>query len=362
MRIRYEKLFYFSLIMYYIIPNFFIGNYGKNIYQINRGIYNIVMFVPILLIILLNHKCYLKEIFLVIFVLIKFFIFKDIEVVSLLIFIVIDRFNFDTLLNKNRIEILLKIIIIVTLLYSYLFYGLTGRLISTSILEVNMSGFSIFILYLLAINKTLKGIFFLLGFLIFSRNFLLAIILTKVSEKFKILGILFSKLNFFRLCIIIFLSMILIDQAFQYSVNKYGLVQYGQGIKRYSSILDKSNLDRFQANTNVLKYYRKYPEKILTGVKIKDFTDELRENKEEYNVTKIVGPHNFVYKYLLKYGIFSIYLFWYISNILGKFYKKDIQVLIGYLVYSIILGIGFYDVYLLILKYLLVRIREKNEV
>lgn len=354
-------IFQFSLIMYYIVPNAFIGTFGRTIYYLNRGIFNMFLILMGIGVIYLNKKIYLRELILILIISIRMIYFHDLESVFLLGLIYIDRYQINKInFSEKQMNYFLYTSIIFTLVYSVYFYSFHGRFISTSIGEKNISGFAIIILYLLCENskktKKLKIIFFLLGLLTFSRNFLLAFLIYVSFKKSNLLKkiILRLKLNrFFNISIFSLIFLLLVHIFFELGVGAYGVQTYKTGVSRYTSILDNSNLYRFQANTNVLKYYYNYPSEIFKGSTIKKFKVELRDNKEKYNVKREMEPHNFFYKFLLKYGLFSFYLFWYIDKILGVVKLKKIDIYLVFWIYSIILGVGFYDFYLLILKYLL---------
>lgn len=355
-----KNILWISLVMFYIFPNSFLylkdGFLTLKLYTINRGIYNFLLIMIMFPFFLATKKIKKRELILVFYVAIRTVFFKDIESLSLLSLIFIDRINF----NKNyKLKNILIFILVITLVYSYYFYTYHGRLISTAIGEKNLSGFSIFILYLLADkgrNKFLKIIFMILGVFTFSRNFLLAIlvkqifnmkIIIKISKKIGILQ------NFLILSIITVIFMNLVYFIFSSYVDKNGVNNYKSGFARYTTVVDNSNLYRFEANKNVLLYYYHNPSKILLGSTISSFKKELKNNLNKYGIEREMEPHNFYYKYILKYGIFSFFLFWYIGKILNKNIGNKYSYFMGYYIYAIILGVGFYDFYLLILKYLL---------
>lgn len=345
-----------SLIFNYILPNAFIGNYGRNIYYVNKSIYNLIfLFFTFIFFKKNNFNIKKREIFLIIFIIFRVLIIKDTQSIALFSLILIDRIRFTKKLNKKIVYVCL----IFSFLYSIYFFKFHGRPISTSIGEKNLSGFSLFILYLLCQKfkfKLLKIITLFMGIFTFSRNFLLAVIVQKLLLRFKFLQniIIKIKLNkFFSLTIVTLIFMYALGIGFENYVNSHGVNPYAKGFSRYVTLVDNSNLYRFQANNNVIKFYVYNPKKILLGITIPDFKNELKNNLIKYNIEKAMEPHNFFYKYLLKYGIFSFFLFYYISKILETISNKNLGVFYGFYIYSIFLGVGFYDFYLLMLKYLI---------
>lgn len=352
-----------SLIFFYILPNAFIGPMGRNIYYTNRGIYNIIFLILLLYLFGVNKlKLQTTDILLIIFVIFRIIFLKDFQSISLIGLILIKKIKF---IKEAKIRNLLFLIFIISLLYSIYFFNFQGRLISTSIGEKNLSGFSIFILFLLSQKfKYLKVIFLFMGLLTFSRNFLLALLVFEIFNRSLILKkfISYFKLNkFFNLVLINFIAMSFLGIGFEKYIEFYGMNNYQKGIYRYTTLIDNSNLFRFQANNSVIKYFFYNRKKLLVGTTVKDFKNELKNNLNQYGIKREMEPHNFFYKYLLKYGIFSFYLFYYIGNIFKKISNKKIGIFYGFYIYSIFLGVGFYDFYLLILKYLMDTARERKK-
>lgn len=330
-----------------------------NIYHLNRGIYNLIG-IGYLILLLKNgsFKPKIREVILIIIILFRLILLKDYESVSLVSLILIDRIE----LKKVKLKKILWGVVLATICYSIYFKPLTGRPIATSIGEINISGFSILILYLIADYQkynVLKKIFLGLGFFTYSRNFLLAVLLNLILKKIRLRKFLLKICqNFLFLSIFTLIFMLIVGALFQNYVEEKGVNKYQSGLRRYTTLVDNSNLYRVQANSNVIKFYDRYPQKLLTGVTLKEFREDIKKNLVEYNVSHAYSPHNFFYKYLLKYGIFSFYLFWYISKIIGKITNNKVEYFIPYYSYSLILGVGFYDFYLLTLKYLL--LTKKN--
>lgn len=351
-----------SFLFNYILPNSFIGNYGRNIYYFNKGIYNLILII-FTFFLLKNNQFNLKkrEVFLIIFIFFRVIVIKDIQSIGLLPLILIDRIEFDKKINKK----IIWVCIFFSFLYSIYFFKFHGRPISTSIGEKNISGFYLFVLYLLCQKfnfRVLTLVTLFMGIFIFSRNFLLAVIVQILINKLKFLQNIIEKIKlnkFLPIAVLTFILMYSLGIGFEKYVNYYGVNSYAKGFSRYVTLVDKSNLYRFQANNNVIKFYIYNPRKILLGITIPDFKNELKNNLIKYDIEKPMEPHNFFYKYLLKYGIFSFFLFYYIDKILKKISNKNLDIFYGFYIYSIFLGVGFYDFYLLILKYIM---GEKNEV
>lgn len=344
---------YLSFIFFYILPNSFLEINNINIYQINRAIYNLIGIFYLVCILKNNHyNLKIREIFLILFVFLRIILLRDYEAMSLLLLILIDRIKIEKI-KFRKIFILILVFIII---YSIYFIKITGRPIATSIAEINVSGFSILILYLicdLQNYRILKKIFLYIGIFTFSRNFLLAIVIKYFLEKLKLKTKVINIFNnFFIISIFSLILMLGIGKIFEDYVKNNGVDIYQKGLKRYTTIIDNSNLYRFQANINVIKFYKMNPKKLITGEKLEEFRNNIKAKKEIYKVEEVRSPHNFYYKYLLKYGIFSFYLFWYISKIIGKITNKNLKYFIPYYLYSLILGVGFYDFYLLALKYI----------
>lgn len=347
-----------SLLFNYILPNAFISSYGRNIYYLNRSIYNLILII-FTFFILQSKKFILKkrEIILIIFVFFRIIIVKDMQSAALLSLILIDRITFKVKINKN----LILLSILFCFLYSSYFYKFHGRPMSTSIGEINQSGFSLFILYLLCQKnkfKILRIITLFMGIFTYSRNFLLAVIVEKIIKKIKILQELISVMKLNNFLVLTFLTFILmhgIGIGFEKYVKNFGVNKYQKGFARYTTLVDNSNLYRFQANNNAIRYYKYNSKKLVTGTTLNEFKQELKENTKKYNVEikSVRDPHNFFYKYLLKYGIFSFFLFYYVGKILKQISNRNLGIFYGFYIYSIFLGVGFYDFYLLILKYLI---------
>lgn len=359
-----------SFLFNYILPNAFYNSFYNlsnsiiSIYYINRSIYNIILlFFTINILKNNNFKLKKREIILTIFILIRVMIVKDIQAISLLSLIFIDRVYFNK--SKENFLIILIVSILFCFLYSICFYSINGRPISTSIGAINQSGFLIFILYLFCQKfkfKFLTKLTLIMGILTFSRNFLLAVIIEKIIKKIRFFQkiINFFKLNsFFKLAILTFILMYTIGFGFEKYVEYFGIGKYKTGFARYTSLADGSNLYRFKANNNVIKYYRYNIKKLILGTTLTEFKKELKENSKKYQIEirEVRDPHNFFYKYLLKYGVFSFFLFYYIGKILKKISNDNLGIFYGFYIYSIFLGVGFYDSYLLMLKFLIFEVR-----
>ena len=361
-----EVIIKISFLFNYILPNSFYTSlndligFNISIYYINRSIYNIILlFFSIKILKNNNFKLKKREIILIAFILFRVIVVKDLQSISLLSLIFIDRICF--IKNKENFFIILTISILFCFLYSIYFYDFNNRPISTSIGGINQSGFFIFILYLFCQKfkfKFLTKLTLIMGTFTFSRNFLLAVFMEKIIEKVKVFQkiICFFKLNyFFKLSILTFVLMYSVGFVFEKYVEHFGINEYKAGFARYTSLADGSNLYRFKANNNVIKYYRYNSKKLLMGTTLTEFKEELKGNSEKYNIEikKVRDPHNFFYKYLLKYGVFSFFLFYYIGKILKKISNENLGIFYGFYIYSIFLGVGFYDSYLLMLKFLI---------
>ncbi|MGL5613489.1 hypothetical protein [Cetobacterium sp.] len=312
---------------------------------------------------------------LVIFLLILYrvFIVKDIFSVNLFILILCLEI-YDQKLNFLNIKIL-KISLLGVIFYSIIYFGQNGRLIHTSIKEINQSGMILFLLCIgFYVKNEYKYFIFtsLLLILTFSRTALLALVVFLLIDRIKLLrkASLYIK-NFYIQLILTFFILFGLANSFEKAFFEKKIVDYQQTfIERLKSPYDYSNFFRFTINKNLLEIMYKKKIYLLNGIK----EDEL--TKENLNLTRIKNipfrnnkPHNFMFSYLQIYGILSVFIFIGIGKILNKLTnEKNIGYIISLLIYTSLLGIGLNSYYLLLIISIAQEfninkkeIKEKNE-
>jgi hypothetical protein len=235
-------------------------------------------------------------------------------------------------------------------IYSIYYFSITGRYLSTSIIDPNLSGFMLFMLFLIIkkIFPKTGDLLLFLGVLTLSRSYLLALIIyyftllfLRNKTRFKVsLVNVFS--NFLIYILISVLALLLLSSVFQYLHSIGGLSTYSSGFFRIFSFLDYSNYFRFTVNTNLLHIYYKWPQYLYTGIETEQF---FRLNQiltlQQDNPYRLIRPHNYIFSYLQIYGIFSFLIFGYLSLLFKRVVNYDnFPVYAVVLAYITFLGIG----------------------
>lgn len=351
-----------TLLFMYVFPMSLFSK--KDLFVLNRMIFNIVL---IVLYIVYMHKRKIKpsktDIVILLFMVTRFLLTKDFESFGLFYLLIIPHLNFEKInLNSKKLMVLLAF----SVLFYSVFHGyyFSNYLISTSIGEINQVGFSILMLFFIfKINdyKWLAIISLIAGTLTQSRNFILAILiyiitslllkfLEKKQYKLKIPTNFrfYSYGSIFVVIILYFLFSTITDGGQFASINSL----LGKSV----SFIDHSNFLRFVANIAVLKFYMLKPMYLLTGVPYKILEQYLLTYSLGFGQfsKKVVPPHNYYFKFLYKFGVFSIFIFYLTSKEIDKRLNvENLPIFFTFLLYAVFLGTGFYEGYLIIFIYLL---------
>lgn len=325
----------------YMLPVYYFENYNL---ELDKYIYAAILIISYFSLILKEKKMKSNEIAFIFFVLFIILIKKQISYLHLIglpfaLHIIENKQYVNRmkkfLLNSKIIYISLAFVIV----YSILYFGYDDRYIFTGIKEPNLSGFAIFILFIIIRirNRKLGDFLLLCGILSFSKSYLLALIIyfTVYNRKLK-------RFNIKIISVIFIILLILLSNFYIFVENKGFLKEYQTGIKRYFVLLDYSNYYRFTVNTNLLKVYENNPNLLLTGIENEDFF------KYNFQVTKQnntryfqIKPHNYFFSYFQKYGMWSIIIFMFTLKIFDKeFTEKNNSVSIPIFFYLMFLGIG----------------------
>lgn len=218
---------------------------------------------------------------------------------------------------------LLELSLLSTLLYSIIYFGDGNRYIYTAIGEVNQSGYALIVLFILVKEKytNLGKVLLLIGLLTFSRSYLLGLLIylifNKFSEEFirKVKNkFSFTKLTFFSVFLLIIVSNLYLKKF------KLGSITGSDtGFHRFTNIFDYSNFLRFTTNTNLIKFYLMYPKFLIYGLNTMEFFEANKISAIVQNIPyRNIKPHNFFFSYFQIYGVFSFFIFHFISRLFEK--------------------------------------------
>lgn len=338
-----EAIINLSYFLAYVFPIKFIENIFK--IQVDKLILIFIILAFIFFKIFLKAKIKISKIgFLFLMsILLRVIILRELEAINLVILLYVYENREKSFQKPNNTHVYMLGII----LYSILYFGKNGRYAYTAAAEPNISGLYIFLIAVIFFYK--KNYFFypilILGIFTFSRNYLLCVIIFFLIEKNNIIKKLFLKIKnfnfiaYFSIMTLIFLGLFSEKMYREGKIEKWKPATF---VERLKSPLDVSNYLRFNANLNVLKVYQLYPEKILTGIKEKEFIEinyiESRKNKLLYVGNK---PHNFFFNYIRIYGFFSFFIFYILGKIFeNRINEKSISFYIPIMIYAIFLGVG----------------------
>lgn len=271
---------------------------------------------------------------------------------------------------KDQIRIFLlntKIVwisLLFTLFYILIYFSENGRWIHTSIKEINMSGLALLSIALIVRKRNvfISNIVLIIGIFTLSRNYLLALIILSlmniqvIKEKI-ITNKVINKTTFIRMLFISSSILLLLAFYFESLYFEGELSSYALGFERFVNLKDMSNYFRFTANKYVISILMNNRQFMLKGIPYDDFFKygaQIASSRGQAYRNTI--PHNFFFSYLKIYGVFSIFIFSYISEILNKVIsKRNYNIYLAFLIYAFFLGIGFnsYWLYLLVFNLIL---------
>ncbi|MDN7241677.1 hypothetical protein QWY14_07720 [Planococcus sp. N028] len=346
----------------YILPTDFLKSMGIPADQLLFALIIISYFIYYIF-----NKKILKYKDIIILLIITYFCFmhESISHIHLISLIIVDKLimfqkDISRFLYGSR---LVLIALLFTFLYSFVYFGFEGRYLYTGLKEVNQSGYAILLLFLLvrAKYRIIGNLLLVLGFLTFSKSYLLGVIIffsmnTLIRFRVVIIQVFLSKLKDFRIIaslgvlIPIILSIYFTDLYESNSLNPYG-----QGSERFIIVNDYSNYFRFVTNTNLLKIYEAEPYRLWTGIDTEEFYDLNKDISSSYNQAyREIKPHNYFFSYLRIYGGFSIFLFWYLYTIFRQVVtKKSLSIFLVTGSYVTFLGIGVNTYWLFITIFLI---------
>lgn len=309
-------------------------------------------------------KFKLTDIIIVYFMIIRFIFTKDLESFGLSYLLVVRYLDYKNV-DLRRNKLLLYLLPLSVVFYSILHrINFSNYIVSTSIGEVNQVGFSLIMLYLIfRFNnlKLLSNLVIVAGIMTFSRNFFLGIILYIVSDKilryFRKKRIRMSIPTSFQFYSILSIIVVLVLYLIFSQVTDVSQFKtYDNMFERFFTYFDNSNYQRFVANIAVVKFYLFKPIYLLTGIPFEIYRQYLLQYSFGFGLVagKINAPHNYFFKFLYKYGAFSLLAFSITAKAVNKRLNvSNLPVFLTFLLYAVFLGTGFYEAYLIILIYLL---------
>ena len=132
---------------------------------------------------------------------------------------------------------------------------------------------------------------------------------------------------------------------------------YYMNFNRFFTLFDPSNYKRFIANIAVIMFYYANPVQLFVGVPYSFYANYFQLNPlvgYKYVTSVVNAPHNYFFKFLYKYGLFSIIIFGLTAKSINKRLDyRNLSIFLVFLFYAVFLGTGFYEAYLFILIYLL---------
>lgn len=369
MKVKYICLPIF--IICFILPIHFFRTIGLSIDNILFVIYFLVLL--IMLICKKNIKFSCKDFLFILLVMFISLYQQSIVHMHLISLVVLNKL----LDNKKNIEIYLKersdflflICLIFVMFYSIIYFGYLNRYLYTGIKEPNESSLLILLLFLFirANNKKLGNVLLIIGFLSFSKSYLMGVIIyfafTALCKRLKNEK-MYKFFSFYRLMAISLLILLVLSNLFLYLESNNKLSSYASsGVERFTVIMDYSNYYRFTVNTNLLYIFKEKPQYLLTGLSSNEFYFENLEVCKKYNrLYRKIRPHNYFFSYMQIYGAFSIFIFSYVSSIMKKVINNDsLPIFLMLFSFATFLGMGFNSYWLFIAVFLIIRYGGKYE-
>lgn len=268
--------------------------------------------------------------------------------ISILFLSKIPRENFLTI---DDLKYPFYLALIVTI-FGLAFYRFDGFRPTTTWIDPNYSGFYIFILF--SISRLLKlkflsMIIVVLGLLTLSRNFVLAIAVYFVVERFGKSKILFKpikKVGFIGMTLIAVVLLIGLESTFISSESVYAQNDFD----RFYNVVDASNNDRLTANVLLRESLSESPINYFFGVDKDFYTENIFRNT----------PHNSLLMSIVIFGIFfTIIMFFVMHGLFGSILSRfNLPLFCGLLVYQNVLGVGHYGLALVLVFFIMNSSRE----
>lgn len=353
----------------YILPTGLISK--NNDYKLPKFIF---MGVTFFLYIITFKKINYKELIFIIAMLLITVLKQNINYLMFFTIIFLDKLiNYkEYIVDYLKKSSILYVCLFFTLIYSVIFIlegSREGRYAFTAIKEINQSGLAIFCLAMLLNTKNKKIAFFtaIFGILTISRSYLLALICViffnlKIIQKFCTDSII-KVLNYTNITMVT--NLILVGLGFFYLYQyKIGNIFWGDDVSdRLYTLLDYSNFFRFVCILILLLCFKKNIFKLFTGMTDKEYLINGKIISQELNIPyKYTPPHNLFFSHLKIYGLFVILEIIFTSSVLNKVVnKKNFGIYIALVLYSIILGAGFYSYWLYLSIFTLVIGGNDNE-
>lgn len=347
-RINYINLFvnFLFFIMYLFPIHYFIVKTG---YELDKYIFLLVSVFIYGLYTVRQKKIEIKEALFLGLIIVVMFVKKSIEPLVLVEYLLLYKLLRD---KKYSLSVSNKTLAICTLgvfFYSILYFGNLKGYMCTGLMEINQSGFLIFFLFAIIYNRNKKiGLpLLLLGTTTLSRNYILCLILLFVLND-KIIEKIYNKLDFKTLLLISFGFLTLLSYSFNYAYDHNKISESFSDFRKYIYIFDYSNYFRFSTNYNLIEVYSQHPQKLITGIGEEEFIDLAHRLANSKNrLYRPILPHNYFFSYFRIYGIFCIFIFMFLEQIINLIKnKKNFKILIIIFVYANILGVGFTNYYL----------------
>lgn len=254
----------------------------------------------------MNLKSYYVFIFFILFITYRFFTMGDIESLNIMFTIYIALFITSHEYEiSNKIAKLLTYLSFISIILQMMFFRNLGRPV-LSIIDPNYSGFYIFLVFvsLDKMNSKFKYLSIILGFLTFSRVFILALLLYHLFKSKRIISFVY-KVKFSSFHSLSIVSCIALMLFSCYFVNNVTIVAEQYSISRLYKLNDPSNMSRFVANIRFFKALHDDKKFLLLGEK----DIEIYKKKFYKNI-----PHNNFFEGIRRYGLPLYILMFFLIN------------------------------------------------
>lgn len=256
-----KLLVYMIFLCSYILPTYYFESNG---YPIIKFIY--LAFICILYLLMLK-KINLFELFFIIAILGLALITKSLDFFQFIGIVVL----YKIIEYKNEIKKVLQtskiiwVALIATIVYSLMYIG-DGRLIHTSIKEINQSGLAILFLALIIRkrNKNVGNLILFLGLFTLSRTYLLAFLILllinfPIIKSKLITHKLIIRTSFIKILTLSSVLLLCIALVYDFLYRTGKLYIYDSNFTRLFNIADMSNYFRFITNKNLVMIFKSEP-------------------------------------------------------------------------------------------------------
>lgn len=252
----------------------------------------------------------------------------------------------------------LYICLFFVIIYSIIYFGYDGRYVNTGQLDPNTSGLAIFCLFTIirSRNKKIGNFLLVIGFLTFSKSYLLAIIIYILFSYLYNNKNIFLKLNYAVLSGLSIAFLIFLSSLFIYMEDLGKIKNYQTGINRFIVFFDYSNYHRFTVNTNLLAIYKENKNLLMTGIEEEIFYNlNSKYSQSQGMIFYRIRPHNYFFSYFRIYGIWSLLIFILTYKVMKKVLNEtNNSISVAIFMYLIFLGLGMNNYWLYLTSFTLI--------